>query len=176
MIYLDNSATTRTLPEAAQASMQAMTEDFYNPAAAYAYGARTEKRVNEARAVVARPLRAKRDEIIFTSGGTESNNAAVFGSLRGWHGPKRVITTAVEHPSIFEAVQSLKQSGDVDIVILPVNEQGYPDFVALRDSLTENTALVSMMHVNNELGTVTDLSAAGRLIRRLAPKAIFHAN
>ena len=123
MIYLDNSATTRTLPEAAQASMQAMTEDFYNPAAAYAYGARTEKRVNEARAVVARPLRAKRDEIIFTSGGTESNNAAVFGSLRGWHGPKRVITTAVEHPSIFEAVQSLKQSGDVDIVILPVNEQ-----------------------------------------------------
>ena len=176
MIYLDNSATTRTLPEAAQASMQAMTEDFYNPAAAYAYGARTEKRVNEARAVVARPLRAKRDEIIFTSGGTESNNTAVFGSLRGWHGPKRVITTAVEHPSIFEAVQSLKQSGDVDIVILPVNEQGYPDFAALRDSLTENTALVSMMHVNNELGTVTDLSAAGRLIHRLAQRDIFHAD
>ncbi len=176
MIYLDNSATTRTLPEAAHASLQAMTEDFYNPAAAYAYGARTEKRVNEARAVVARPLRAKREEIIFTSGGTESNNAAVFGSIRGWHGPKRIITTAVEHPSVFEAIQSLKQSAETEIVILPVNEQGYPDLVALRDSLTENTALVSMMHVNNELGTVTDLFAAGRLIRRLAPKAIFHAD
>ena len=176
MIYLDNSATTRTLPEAAQASMQAMTEDFYNPAAAYAYGARTEKRVNEARAIIARPLRAKREEIIFTSGGTESNNAAVFGSLRMWHGPKRVITTAVEHPSVFETVQSLKQSGDVDIVILPVNEQGYPNLTALRDALTENTALVSMMHVNNELGTVTDLSAAARLIRRYAPRAIFHAD
>ena len=175
MIYLDNSATTRTLPEAAQASMQAMTEDFYNPAAAYAYGARTEKRVNEARAIIARPLRAKREEIIFTSGGTESNNAAVFGSLRMWHGPKRVITTAVEHPSVFETVESLKQSGDVDIVILPVNEQGYPDLTVLRDALTENTALVSMMHVNNELGTVTDLSAAARLIRRYAPRAIFHA-
>ena len=176
MIYLDNSATTRTLPEAAQASMQAMTEDFYNPAAAYAYGARTEKRVNEARAVIARPLRAKKEEVIFTSGGTESNNAAVFGSLRMWHGPKRVITTAVEHPSVFEAVQSLKQSGEVDIVILPVNEQGYPDMIALRDALTDNTALVSMMHVNNELGTVTDLAVAARLIRRYAPQAIFHAD
>lgn len=176
MIYLDNSATTRTLPECAQAAMQAMTEDFYNPAAAYAYGARTEKRVNEARAMIARPLRAKREEIIFTSGGTESNNAAVFGTLRIWYGKKRVITTAVEHPSVYEAVQSLKQSGDVEIVILPVNEQGYPDMVALRDALTEDTALVSMMHVNNELGTVTDLAAASRLIRRYAPRAIFHAD
>ena len=88
----------------------------------------------------------------------------------------RVITTAVEHPSVYETVQSLKQSGDVDIVILPVNEQGYPDLAALRDALTENTALVSMMHVNNELGTVTDLSAASRLIRRYAPGAVFHAD
>lgn len=176
MIYLDNSATTRTLPEAAQAALQAMTEDFYNPAAAYAFGARTEKRVNEARQVLAQPLRAKREEIIFTSGGTESNNAAIFGSLRGWHGPRRVITSAVEHPSVFETIQSLKQAGDVDIVILPVNEQGYPDLAALRDALTENTALVSMMHVNNELGTVTDLGAAARLIRRLAPRAVFHAD
>ncbi len=176
MIYLDNSATTRTLPECAQAAIEAMTVDFYNPAAAYAYGARTEKRVNEARSIIARPLRARREEIIFTSGGTESNNAAVFGSLRGWRGPKRVITTAVEHPSVFEAVQSLKLGADVDVVILPVNEQGYPDLAALRDSLTEDTALVSMMHVNNELGTVTDLTAAARLIRRYAPKAVFHAD
>ena len=176
MIYLDNSATTRTLPECAAAAMQAMTEEYFNPAAAYAYGARTEKRVNEARSVVARPLHAKREEIIFTSGGTESNNAAVFGSLRPWHGPKRVITTAVEHPSVYEPIQSLQQSGEVDVVILPVNEQGYPDFAVLRESLTENTALVSMMHVNNELGTITDLAAASRLIRRYAPRAIFHAD
>ena len=176
MIYLDNSATTRTLPEAAEAAMAAMTGDFFNPAAAYAYGARTEKRVNEARTVIARPLKAKREEIIFTSGGTESNNAAIFGSLKGWRGPKRVITTAVEHPSVFEAVQSLQQSGDVDIVILPVNEQGYPDMNALRDALSEDTALVSMMHVNNELGTVTDLASVARLIRRFAPRAIFHAD
>lgn len=176
MIYLDNSATTRTLPEAAEAAMAAMTGDFFNPAAAYAYGARTEKRVNEARAVIARPLKAKREEIIFTSGGTESNNAAVFGSLKGWRGPKRVITTAVEHPSVFEAVQSLQQSGDVDIVILPVNEQGYPDMNALRDALSEDTALVSMMHVNNELGTVTDLGSVARLVRRYAPRAILHAD
>ena len=176
MIYLDNSATTRTLPEAAEAAMAAMTGDFFNPAAAYAYGARTKKRVNEARTVIAQPLKAKREEIIFTSGGTESNNAAVFGSLKGWRGPKRVITTAVEHPSVFEAVQSLQQSGDVDIVILPVNEQGYPDMNALRDALSEDTALVSMMHVNNELGTVTDLASVARLVRRFAPRAIFHAD
>ena len=176
MIYLDNSATTRTLPEAAQAAFDAMTGDFYNPAAAYAYGARTEKRVNEARMVIARPLRAKREEIIFTSGGTESNNAAVFGSLRGLRGHRRIITTAVEHPSVYETVQSLKQSGEVDIVILPVDGQGYPDLAALRDALTEDTALVSMMHVNNELGSVTDLAAAARLIRRMAPQAVFHSD
>ena len=176
MIYLDNSATTRTLPEAAEAAMAAMTGDFFNPAAAYAYGARTEKRVNEARALIARPLKAKREEIIFTSGGTESNNAAVFGSLRGWRGPKRVITTAVEHPSVFEAVQSLQHIEDVDIIVLPVNEQGYPDLGVLRDALSENTALVSMMHVNNELGTVTDLSTVARLVRRYAPRAILHAD
>ena len=176
MIYLDNSATTRALPECAHAAMQAMTEEYFNPAAAYAFGARTEKRVNEARAIVARPLKAKREEIIFTSGGTESNNAAIFGSIKSWHGPKRIITTAVEHPSVYETVQSLSQNSDVDIVILPVNEQGYPDLSALRDALTENTALVSMMHVNNELGTVTDLSAASRLIHRMAPHAVFHAD
>ncbi len=176
MIYLDNSATTRTLPEAAQAAFDAMTGDFYNPAAVYAYGARTEKRVNEARMVIARPLRAKREEIIFTSGGTESNNAAVFGSLRGLRGHRRIITTAVEHPSVYETVQSLKQSGEVDIVILPVDGQGYPDLAALRDALTEDTAFVSMMHVNNELGSVTDLAAAARLIRRMAPQAVFHSD
>ena len=176
MIYLDNSATTRTFPEAAEAAFQAMTEEFFNPAAAYAFGARTEKRVNEARMVVARPFRAKREEIIFTSGGTESNNAAVFGSLKGWRGHKRVITTAVEHPSVFETVASLGRTGDTEVIVLPVNEQGYPDLVALRDALTEDTALVSMMHVNNELGTVTDLFAASRLIRHYAPRAIFHAD
>ena len=126
MIYLDNSATTRTLPEAAQAAFQAMTEDFFNPAAAYAFGARAEKRVNEARSIIAHPLRAKRDEIIFTSGGTESNNAAIFGSLKAWHGPKRVITTAVEHPSVYEAVQSLKNNGDVDNMDLPLVTQTDP--------------------------------------------------
>ncbi len=176
MIYLDNSATTRTLPEAAQAALAAMTGDFFNPAAAYGYGARMEKRVNEARTVMAKPLRARREEIIFTSGGTESNNAAVFGSLKGWRGHKRVITTAVEHPSVFETVASLGRTGDTEVIVLPVNEQGYPDLVALRDALTEDTALVSMMHVNNELGTVTDLFAAGRLIRNLAPRAVFHAD
>ena len=139
MIYLDNSATTRTFPEAAEAAFQAMTEEFFNPAAAYAFGARTEKRVNEARQVAARPFRAKREEIIFTSGGTESNNAAVFGSLRPWHGPCRVITTAVEHPSIYETVQSLQRSGDVDIVILP---EGYtademPQFLQHCQSLVD---------------------------------------
>ena len=77
---------------------------------------------------------------------------------------------------MFETVQFLKHSQNADIVILPVNEQGYPDLAALRDALTEDTALVSMMHVNNELGTVTDLLAASRLVRRYAPKAVFHAD
>ena len=176
MIYLDNSATTRTLPEAAQAAINAMTEDFFNPAAAYAFGAYTEKRVNEARLIIGRPVGAKRGEIIFTSGGTESNNTAIFGSLKPWHGNKRIITTGVEHPSVFEAIRSMDQNPDVDIVVLPVDEQGYPDMDALKDALTEDTALVSMMHVNNELGTVTDIAEAASLTHRIAPRAIFHAD
>ena len=176
MIYLDNSATTRTFSEAAMAAMQSMTEDYFNPAAAYAYGAHTEKRVNEARQIVGHPLGAKRGEIIFTSGGTESNNAAIFGSVTSRHGHKRIITTAVEHPSVFETIQFLGRDPDVDIVVLPVDETGYPDFDGLKDALTEDTALVSMMHVNNELGTVTDIAQASHLTHRIAPNAVFHSD
>lgn len=176
MIYLDNSATTKVLPQAADAAYQAMTDGFFNPAAAYALGSRTEKRVEEARAALARPLGVRREQLIFTSGGTESNNTAIFGSLKGWRGPKRIITTAVEHPSVYEAVLSLENSPDTEVVILPVDGQGYPDLSALSAALTEDTALVSMMHVNNELGTVTDVNAAARLIRALAPRAVFHVD
>ena len=115
MIYLDNSATTRTLTEAAQASFQAMTEDFYNPAAAYAYGARTEKRVNEARMIVAQPLRAKREEIIFTSGGTEANNIAVIGTAtaKPRNAGRKIIVGETEHSSVFfSAEQGVARQGN----------------------------------------------------------------
>lgn len=176
MIYLDNSATTRTLPEAAQASMQAMTEDFYNPAAAYAYGARTEKRVNEARAVVARPLRAKRDEIIFTSGGTESNNTAITGTAiakanRGRH----IITTAVEHPAVSRVCDFLKKR-DFDITVLPVDKEGIVSLSDLENALRDDTILVSVMHVNNEIGALEPIKEIGSLIKSKAPDALFHVD
>ena len=155
MIYLDNSATTRTLPEAAQAALQAMTEDFYNPAAAYAYGARTEKRVNEARTVIAQPLHVRREEIIFTSCATESDNTAIRGTADWFGKDLKVITTAVEHPAVLQPVRRLKAQG-YETVELPVNGVGQIDLDQLRAELAsaKGPKLVSAMWANNETGTV----------------------
>ena len=106
MIYFDNSATTQTLPEAAERACIAMTKEYYNPAAAYGAAFSVEKNVTEARSFAASLLGAAQNEIIYTSGGTESNNAAVFGALRCVHGKKTIVTTAIEHPSVYETVSA----------------------------------------------------------------------
>ena len=107
MIYFDNSATTAVLPEAAEAARKYMLERYYNPAAAYAPAVQLERDVSAARANIASKLNADPAELIFTSCGTESNNTAIFGSLKAMHGSGRVIISAVEHPSVYEAATDL---------------------------------------------------------------------
>lgn len=175
MIYLDNSATTRTLESAAQAAFRCMREDFFNPSSAYAPAARLEKRVNEARARLAATLGCRAEEIVYTSGGTESNNMAILGALRAMRGRGRIITSASEHPSVYELFRLLEQRG-YQALYIGTDESGAASLAELAANLTPDTALVSLMHVNNETGAVTDIAAAASLIRSRAPQAVFHVD
>ncbi len=174
MIYLDNSATTRVLDEAAACAAQAMTQDFFNPASAYPPAVATEKRVDEARARLAAAFGRSDGQIVYTSGATESNNMAILGSLRGVRGLKRVVSSVSEHPSVYALCKELAERQGVELALLPAAHDGSAPLDALESALTPDTALVSLMHVNNETGAITDIRAAAAIIRRRAPGAIFH--
>lgn len=176
MIYLDNSATTVMDSTAAQIAMHYMCDEYYNPAAAYAASAGVEKEIEKARTAIASVLSCRADELLFTSGGTESNNMAVNGILKKWKGPGKIITTAVEHPSVLETMRAAAEEHKLELVILPVDITGAPDLEVLKNALDDNTALVSMMHVNNELGTVTDIHSVSKIIRERAAGAAYHVD
>lgn len=175
MIYFDNSATTAVLPEAADAARRYMTERYFNPAAAYAPAVQLERDIKAARTLIAGELGASPDELVFTSCGTESNNTALFGALRAQRGKGRVIVSAVEHPSVYEAAIDLREQG-YDVVFAPVDKTGAVDTEALKELVTPNTQLVSVMHVNNESGAVNDVSGAYSLVKRLAPECVVHSD
>lgn len=176
MIYFDNSATTQTLPEAAERACAAMTNEFYNPAAAYGAAFSVEKTVTEARRFASSLIGASPAELIYTSGGTESNNAAVFGTLRGIHGKPTVVTTVIEHPSVFETVNIAAKLFDATVLYAPLCPDGTVDVDRLSEVLSPDTSLVSIMHVNNELGSVNDLDRIAAKVRALAPNAILHSD
>jgi len=175
MIYFDNSATTKVLPAAAEAAMRCMTEAYYNPAAAYSAAVQTEREVEKARAFIASRLNAEASELIFTSCGTESNNTALYGSLRAVRGMGRVIVSAVEHPSVYEAAIDLKERG-YDVVFVGVDGTGRVRLDELEAALTADTRLVSIMHVNNESGAVNDINRIYTLVKRAAPDALLHVD
>ena len=168
MIYIDNSATTRVLPAAAEAVMRSMEDTFYNPSSAYGPAVAAERLVEKARTRMGQALGASGAQVVYTSGGTESNNSAIFGALRSMRGKGRVITTKVEHPSVYEVFQLLETMG-YETVYLDVDENGCTRLDALCEALTPDTQLVSMMHVNNETGAVNDIAQAGAIIKRNAP-------
>lgn len=174
MIYLDNSATTPTLPAAADRAAKYMTEEFFNPAAAYSPAVREERAVNAARKTIAGVIGASGNEILFTSGGTESNNMAIFGALRAMHGQGRIIVGATEHPSVYEAFRSLAQQYDVQEA--PVDSTGAVDIARLEEMITADTRLVSIMQVNNEVGAVNDAEAIRRILNKKAPGALLHVD
>ena len=175
MIYFDNSATTPVCPEAANTALRYMTEQFYNPAAAYSPAVSVERDVNAARARLASYLNAEQSELIFTSGGTESNNIALSGTLAMRRDKCRIITSAVEHPSVFEPFAALKAQG-YDVVVVGVDKAGCVRMDELSAALTESTGYVSIMHVNNEVGTVNDINGIYHLVREKSPSAVFHCD
>ena len=175
MIYLDNAATTRPGRPCIEAMKKALETDFGNPSSLYSIGLDAEKTVKSARVAVARSFGASPDEIYFTSGGTESNNTAVFGA---WNARKkqgkRIITTAVEHPSVLSCFERLEREG-ADVRYVPVLSDGNLDMDAFRELLSEDTVLVSVMHVNNETGAVFPVEEIGREVRKY-PNIIFHSD
>ena len=175
MIYFDNSATTVVLPAAAEAANKYMLEQYFNPSAAYSAAVQADRDVTQARASIAKRLNAEASELVFTSCGTESNNTALYGTLRAVHGKCRVVVSMVEHPSVYEAALDLKERG-YDVVFVGVDQTGRVKPDELEAALTPDTRLVSIMHVNNETGAINDINAFYQLVKKRAPEAYLHVD
>lgn len=174
-IYLDNSATTKVKSSVAESMVNAMTKDFGNPSSLHRLGLTAEKIVKDSRATIAKAFNASPEEIYFTSCGTESDNTVVKGV---WESKKkqgkRIITTAVEHPAILRPVEWCKQQG-ADVIYLPVDENCNINMQDLKDSLTDDTILVSVMHVNNEVGSIFPIKEIAKYVHENS-KAYVHTD
>lgn len=176
MIYLDHSATTPVLPEAMDLIIDMMQYDFFNPSAMYTPAIGVEKKVRTARRQIAKTLQKDVDDIFFTSGGTESNNMAIMGTLQGLREQKyRFVCSPIEHSAVLNVMLDLEKQGH-ELEIIPVDEQGSIDLMALEDAIDEKTALVSIMHVNNEIGTQQDMIAIADIIHKKNEATLFHSD
>lgn len=174
--YLDNSATTRCYGEVKDIVVKTMLEDYGNPSAMHTKGVQAEQYVKDAASKLARILKVTEKEILFTSGGTESNNLALIGgAMANKRAGNHIITTAVEHAAVARPVEFLKEQG-FDVTILPVDEQGVVKLDALEAALREDTILVSTMYVNNEVGSVMPVEKIAALVHEKSPKAIYHVD
>ena len=176
MIYLDNSATTRPCPEAVEAMTKALTQDWGNPSALYSFGIDAAYALRTARNQVAAALGAEPDRVFFTSGGTEADNWAVFGTAKrmGKRG-RHIITTAMEHHAILNCMKELESQG-FEVTYLQPDHDGRISPESLKAALRKDTILVSIMMVNNETGVVMPISQMAKLTHRICPDAIFHTD
>ncbi len=174
MIYFDNSATTPPSQEVVSAVTDYMKNSFGNPSSRHALGLEAQKLVDASRISVSKALGVSSDEIYFTSGGTEADNIAVLGAANIKKG-KRVVTTAVEHPAVLSAMDYLSQNG-FNVVRINPHEDGSISVNDILSSVTPDTSLVSIMHVNNETGTIFPIDKIGQAIKRIAPRALFHVD
>ena len=175
-VYLDHSATTRCCREAADLMVRIMTEDYGNPSSMHRKGMEAENYLREAASELAGILKVQEKEIYFTSGGTESNNWALVGTaMANRRRGNRILVSAVEHAAVSAPARWLADQG-FDVVVLPVDRFGVVKMEALEEALTPETILVSVMHVNNEIGSVEPVEEIGNLIRKKAPEAYFHVD
>ena len=164
LYYFDNNATTRVAPEVIEAMLPFLTEHWGNPSSAYIFGHQLAGRLDEARGRVAALLNAEPREIVFTSGGTESNNSAIHSALVTQPGKRHVVTTAVEHPSNLKFCQVLRKRGH-EVTFLPVDAEGQLDLRLLEDAIRPDTALVSVMWANNETGVIFPIQEISAICR-----------
>ena len=176
MIYLDNSATTKPCAEAVEAMTLAMTESWGNPSALYNFGIDTAHMMRDARHKVAAALGAEPDRVFFTSGGTEADNWAIHGTVKrfGKRG-KHIITTAIEHHAILHPMKELESQG-FEVTYLQPDSDGRVTLDALKAALRKDTILVSVMMVNNEVGSVMPVQQMAKLTHKICPNAVFHTD
>jgi cysteine desulfurase len=171
-IYLDNSASTKPYKEVVQAMNCCMLNFYANPSSIHSLGEKSKKYLTDCRRIIADTLNAAEEEIIFTSGGSESNNFLIKGFLKsGDH----FITTCIEHSSILNCCLELEKKG-VEVTYLKVDKKGRINLENLKNTIKENTRLVSIMHVNNEIGVIQDIQAIGNLIKELNTDIKFHVD
>ena len=169
-VYLDNSATTRQYDEVTRQMKEAMDEFYGNPSSLHSMGLASEKKMRKARQTLAGALGAGEDEIIFTSGGTESDNMALYGIAHGRRREgRRIITSEVEHPAVLETCRALEREG-FDVTYIGVDDKCRLDMERLKDAIHSDTTLISIMAVNNEVGTIMPTAEIGRM----KGKAAFH--
>ncbi len=176
-IYLDNSATTQCYPEVGDLVRQVMCNDYGNPSSMHRKGVEAEQYLKEAKAIFAKILKVQEKEIFFTSGGTESDNLALIGAARAnKRAGNHLITTSIEHPAILNTMQYLEAEEGFRVTYLPVDENGRASLDALKEALCEDTILVSMMYVNNEVGSVQPVEEAVKMVKNYNDKILFHVD
>lgn len=174
--YLDNAATTVPFDSVKKIMQKTMEDDFGNPSSMHRKGIDAEKYIKDTREIIAKSLKAEPKEIIFTSGGTESNNMAIIGTaLANKRAGKHLITTGMEHASVYNPFIFLEGQG-FEVTYLSVDSMGKISLEELEDAIRDDTILVSVMFVNNEIGAVQDLEAIGALIKKKNPNTIFHTD
>ncbi len=175
LVYLDNSATTQPYKEVTQTVAECLAHNYGNPSSLHRMGIKAEKAVKAARKTIGDSLAVDENEIIFTSGGTESNNTAIFGAVNALKRKgNRIITSSIEHPAVLNVCKVLEEKG-IDVKYLSVNDKGLIHINELEDYLNEETILISMMHVNNELGTIQPIEKIAQY-KNKSEKLYFHVD
>lgn len=175
-VYLDNSATTFMDEQVLNTYYETMKKTFGNPSSLHQLGVESENKLKEAKTIVAKTLNVKPQEIFFTSGGTESNNIALHGIINTYKNRgNKIITTKIEHPSVLEVFKYYENLG-YNVVYLDVDKQGQIDLKQLEEELNKETILVSVMAVNNEIGTIQPIKRIGKIIKEKNPLCNFHVD
>lgn len=174
--YFDNSATTKVLDSVRDIVVKTMTEDYANAAARHIKGMAAENYIKEARSIIAKTLKVQDKEILFTSGGSESNNMALIGTaMANKRAGNHIISSNIEHASIYNTLGFLQDQG-FEITYLPVDRQGHISLEELKEAIRPETILVSVMYVNNEVGAVEPIEEISKVIKQKNPKTLFHVD
>lgn len=175
-VYLDHAATTPMHPEVIEVMTETMKRNYGNASSIHQIGRESRGMIEEARRTFAESIHASPQEIVITSGGTESDNMAVLKTAEKFKDKgKHIITTAVEHPAVLQPMQYLEEAG-FDITYLPVNSEGEVTALQVKEALREDTILVSVMYGNNEIGSLMPIKEIGRYLKETAPEVVFHTD
>ncbi|HOQ17330.1 MAG: cysteine desulfurase [Epulopiscium sp.] len=175
-IYFDNAATSQPSAMVIEKMTQVLSKDYGNPSSLHLKGLEAERHIRNTSQILSSLLKVGEDEIIYTSGGTESNNLAIIGIAQSYHRRgKHIITSKIEHPSVYYAMKYLEEEG-FEISYLENDSKGYIDLNQLKKEIREDTILVSIMHVNNEIGTIQPIAEIGEIIKKINPGTVFHVD